>query len=108
MLASDRKRISPTSDELILRLRVVSLAAPNLVTPYQSAMLEVRVPGEAPIQPQESFSRPVAAGNSREDEITFTIPPGLSLDHSTLSIHYYSDAKEIPLIFTPRTDTRQR
>ena len=108
LLASDRRRISLTSDELILHLRVVSLAAPNLVTPYQSEMLEVRAPGQAPIQPQDSFSRPVAAGNSREDEITFTIPATLSLDHSTLSIHYYSDAKEIPLNLPPRTDTHQR
>ena len=97
LLASNRSRTGPTSDELSLRLRVVSLAAANLVTPYQSWMLEVRAPGQAPIKPDKSFSSPVPAGNTREDEITFTIPSDLSLDHGTLNINYYNETKAIPL-----------
>jgi hypothetical protein len=97
LLANNRRRTGLTTDELTLRLRVVSLAAANLVTPYQSWMLEVRAPGQAPIQPKEPFSHPVPAGDTREDEITFTIPSDLSLDHGTLSINYYNETKTIPL-----------
>jgi hypothetical protein len=97
LLGSERRHIDPTSDELVLRLRVVSLAAANLVTPYQSWMLKVQAPGRSPIEPKESFSHPVAAGDVREDEITFGIPPDLSLDHSTLNINYYTETKTIPL-----------
>jgi hypothetical protein len=40
LLGIDRKPDTSTSDELTLRLRVVSLALADLVTPFQSAMLE--------------------------------------------------------------------
>jgi hypothetical protein len=106
LLGSERTHINPTSDELTLRLRVVSLAAANLVTPYQSWMLKVQAPGRAPIEPKESFSHPVAAGDAREDEITFAIPPDLSLRHSTLNINYYNETKAIPLDLRTRTSQR--
>ena len=106
LLGSERRHINPTSDELTLRVRVVSLAAANLVTPYQSWMLKVQAPGRVPIEPKESFSHPVAAGDTREDEITFGIPPDLSLDHSTLIINYYNETKSIPLDLPSHTSLR--
>jgi hypothetical protein len=106
LLASNRRQTTPTSDELILRLRVVSLAIANLVTPFQSGMLEVRVPGEQPIHPQQAFSHPVPAGNTRDEDIVFAIPSSLSLDHGTLRIEYFNEAKEIPLSLTPRPNPR--
>jgi hypothetical protein len=53
LLASHRRQTTPTLDELTLRLRVVSLAVADLVTPFQSAMLQVRVPSEQPIYPAD-------------------------------------------------------
>jgi hypothetical protein len=108
LLATNRRHTGLTSDELTLRLRVVSLAVADLVTPYQSAMLEVRAPGQAPIQPHEFFSHPVAADNSREDEITFTVPSNLDLDHSTLVIHDFIEAKAIPLDLPIPTSPHKR
>jgi hypothetical protein len=106
LMATTRKQATPTTDELTLRLRVVSLAAANLVTPFQSGMVEVRTQGQDPIHPQHAFSHPVAAGNSREEDLTFTIPPSLSLDHSTLRIQYFNEMKEIPLNLPPRPGRR--
>jgi hypothetical protein len=106
LMSTTRKQATPTSDELTLRLRVVSLAAANLVTPFQSGMVEVRTQGQDPIHPQHDFSHPVAAGDSREEDITFTIPPSLSLDHSTLRIQYFNEMKEIPLNLPPRPGRR--
>jgi hypothetical protein len=97
LLGFDRKRSTSATDELTLRLRVVSHAIPELVTPFQSAMLEVRSQGLAPINPQHAFSHPVPAGKSRDEDIVFIIPSGLSLDHMVLRIHYYPDEKDIPL-----------
>jgi hypothetical protein len=106
LLASNRRQTTPTSDELTLRLRVVSLAVADLVTPFQSGMLQVRVPSEQPIQPQEAFSHPVPAGNTREEDIVFAIPSSLSLDHGTLRIQYFNETKEIPLSLPPRPNPR--
>jgi hypothetical protein len=106
LLATNRKRATPTSEELTLRLRVVSLAAADLVTPFQSGMVEVRTPGQDPIHPQHAFSHPVAAGTSREEDIAFTIPSGLSLDHGTLRIQYFNEMKEIPLNLPPPSGGR--
>ena len=106
LLATHRRQTTPTSDELTLRLRVVSLAVVDLVTPFQSAMLEVRVPSEQPIHPQQAFSRPVPAGNTREEDIVFAIPSSLSLDHGTLRIHNFNEAKEIPLTLSPGLNPR--
>jgi hypothetical protein len=64
LLTADRKPSTPTSDKLTLRLRVVSRAIADLVTPFQSAMLEVRSQGLEPINPEHPFSYPVPAGNS--------------------------------------------
>lgn len=101
LMATTRKRVTPTSDELTLRLRVVSLAVADLVTPFQSGMLEMRTPGQAPIHPQHAFSHPVAAGDSREEDIAFEIPSSLSLDHSTLRIQDFNEMKEISLNLPP-------
>jgi hypothetical protein len=88
---------SMASDELTLRLRVVSRATDPLVTPFQSAMLELRSEGADPINPAHSFSSPVPAGSSREEDIVFIIPSNLNLDHAALRVHYYNEQKEIPL-----------
>jgi hypothetical protein len=69
-------------------------------------MLEVRVPSERPIHPQQAFSRPVPAGNTREEDIVFAIPSNLSLDHGTLRIQNFTEAKEIPLNLSPRLNPR--
>jgi len=102
LLASTRTPATPTSDKLTLRLRVVSRAAADLVTPFQSAMLELRTPGLEPINPEHPFSSPVPAGNSREEDIAFLIPSNLNLDRAVLRIHYYNDLKEIPLALLPK------
>jgi hypothetical protein len=97
LLGVDRKRSTSAKDELTVRLRVVSRAIPDLVTPFQSAMLEVRSRGLEPINPQHGFSHPVPAGKSRDEDIVFMIPSSLSLDRMVLRIHYYNDESEIPL-----------
>ena len=91
-----------------MRLRVVSLAVADLVTPYQSGMLHVQAPGQAPILPRDSFSHPVAAGNSREDDIVFTVPSTLDPNHSTLNISYFNEAKTIPLDLPPHALPHQQ
>ena len=106
LLSSNRRQTTPTSDELTLRLRVVSLAVADLVTPFQSGMLEVRVPSEQPIHPQQPFSHPVPAGNTFEEDIVFAIPSSLSLDHGTLRIQYFNEAKDIPLSQPTRPNPR--
>jgi hypothetical protein len=106
LLASNRRKTTATSDELTLRLRVVSLAIADLVTPFQSGMLQVRVPGEQPISPQQTFSHPVPAGNTREEDIVFAIPSNLTLDYGTLRIQYFNEMKEIPLNLSPGANPR--
>ena len=106
LLTTHRRQTAPTSDELTLRLRVVSLAIANLVTPFQSGMLQVRVPGEQPIYPRQEFSHPIPSGNTREEDIVFAIPSSLSLDHGTLRIQYFNESKEIPLTVSPRRNPR--
>jgi hypothetical protein len=51
-----RKLDTSGSDELTLRLHIASLALPDLVTPFQSAMLEVRMEGEGAIHPKREFA----------------------------------------------------
>jgi hypothetical protein len=102
LLASTRTPATPTSDKLTLRLRVVSRAVADLVTPFQSAMLEFRAPGREPINPEHPFSYPVPAGNSREEDIVFVIPSDLDLNRAVLRIHYYNELKEIPLALLPK------
>jgi len=82
LLGSERKHINPTSDELTLRLRVVSLAAANLVTPYQSWMLKVQAPGRSPIEPKESFSsRRSGRHPRRRDRICYAARPEPGSQH---------------------------
>ena len=97
VLDIDRKRSTPESDQVTLRLRVVSRAIAPLVTPLESAMLDVRVRGLEPINPQHPFSHPVPVCESRDEDIVFMIPSNLTLDRMALRIHYYNEEKEIPL-----------
>ena len=108
LLGVDRKRSTSATDQLTLRLRVVSHAMADLVTPFQSVMLEVRSQGLEPINPQHAFSHPIPAGKSRDEDIVFIIPSSLSLDHTVLRIHYYPDDEEIPLHQFSLVDPVQR
>jgi hypothetical protein len=106
LLGVDRKPAASTADELTLRLRVDSLALADLVTPFQSVMLEVRMEGQAPIQPNHEFSHPVPAGDQWDQNVVFSLPPDSKQTHATLRIHYYPESKEIPLELPPRPGTR--
>lgn len=97
LLAANRIAATPTSDKLTLRLRVVSRAVADLVTPFQSVMLEVCTLGLEPIAPEHPFSHPVPAGNTRDEDIAFIVPSNLNLDHAVLRIHFYNEQKDIPL-----------
>ena len=101
-MSANRTQATPTSDNLTLHLRVVSRAMADLVTPFQSAMLEVRVPGLEPTSPEHPFSDPVPAGDTRDEDIAFVVPSTLNLDHAVLRIHYFSELKEIPLVALPK------
>ncbi len=76
---------------------VVSRAIANLLTPFESATLDVRARGLEPINPQHPFSHPAPTGGSRDEDIVFMIPSNLTLDRMALRIHSYNEAKEIPL-----------
>jgi hypothetical protein len=106
LLGINRKPGISGSDELTLRLRVASLALPDLVTPFQSVMLEVRTEEQGPIQPEHEFSHPVPAGDHWDQDVVFNLPPNLRQTHAMLRIHYYPESKEIPLDLPPRTETR--
>jgi hypothetical protein len=106
LLGVSRKPGISGSDELTLRLRVASLALPDLVTPFQSVMLEVRTEEQGPIQPEHEFSHPVPAGDHWDQDVVFNLPPNLRQTHAMLRIHYYPESKEIPLDLPPRTETR--
>ena len=97
LLAANRKAATPTSDKLTLRLRVVSRAVADLVTPFQSVMLEVCTPGLEPIAPEHPFSHPVPASNTLDEDIAFIVPTTLNLDRAVLRIHFYNEQKDIPL-----------
>ena len=97
LLSVERKPGSSKSDELTVRLHVVSLAMEPLVSPFESDMLEIRSPGLQPINPSTSFRLPIPSGESRNQDIVFNIPQGLDLNRATLQIHYYNDQSEIPL-----------
>lgn len=106
LLGINRKPGISGSDELTLRLSVTSLALPDLVTPFQSAMLEVRTEEQGPIQPEHEFSHPVPAGDHWDQDVVFKLPANLRQTHAMLRIHYYPESKEIPLDLPPRTETR--
>ena len=101
----DRKPISPTHDALTIRLHVESLAMENLVSPFESDMLELIAPDQAPIRPTTPFRHPVPGGNSRNQDIVFNIPSALELNHATLQIHYYNYQNELPLDLPPRASS---
>jgi hypothetical protein len=102
LLTVTRTPVTPTSDKLILGIRMMSRATPPLVTPFQSTILEVRSRALEPIKPEHPLSFPVPAGNTREEDVAFIIPSDLNLDHSVLRIQYYNEQKEIPLSLLPR------
>ncbi len=97
LLRTERKSLSPTVDELTVRLHVASLATEPLVSPFESDMLELRSPGLEPINPFTSFHDPLPAGETRDKNVVFHVPSGLSLAKATLHIHYFNYQKEIPL-----------
>ena len=101
----DRKPISPTHDALTIRLHVESLAMENLVSPFESDMLELIAPDQAPIRPTMPFRHPVPGGNSRNQDVVFNIPSALELNHATLQIHYYNYQNELPLDLPPRASS---
>ena len=98
-LVSVERRSKPSgSDELVVMLHVKSLALENLVSPFESDMFEVRGPGlPQPISPSVAFHLRIPSGESRDQEVAFNIPSGLSVDHATLRIHYYNYENELPL-----------
>lgn len=97
LLAVNRITATPTSDKLTLRLRIVSRAVADLVTPIQYVTLEVYTPGLEPIALEHPFSRPLPAGNTQEQDIAFTVPANLNLNRTVLRIHFYNEQKDIPL-----------
>ena len=102
LLSVARKSVSAMRDELTVRLHVESLATEPLVSPFDSDMLEIRSPGQQPITPSSSFRLPIPSGNSRNQDIAFSIPSSLHLEGATLQIHYYNYQNEIPLNLPPR------
>ena len=102
LVAANRMKATPTSDKLTLHLRVASHAVADLVTPFQSVMLEVRSQDLEPISPEHPFSRPIPAGTTREESIAFIVPADLSLDRAVLRIHFYNEQGDIPLNLLPK------
>jgi hypothetical protein len=74
----------------------------DFVTPLQYVTLEVRTPGLDPIAPDHSFSRPLPAGNTQDEDIAFIVPASLNLNRAVLRIHFYNEQKDIPLGLFPR------
>ena len=97
LLRVDRKTVSSKSDELIIKLHVESLATEGLVSPFESDMIDITSQGLQPINPSTPFRLPVPSGSTRDQDIVFSIPPSLNLNHAALRIHYYNYQGEIPL-----------
>jgi|SRR5581483_3289034 len=97
LLAVERKQSSPSTDQLIIRLHIESLAMNPFVSPFESDMLEINSPGLPPINPSTPFKRPLASGSSRNQEIAFDLPADFPLHEATLRIHYYMYEHEVPL-----------
>jgi len=102
LVSTERKPLSSTVDELIVRLHVVSLATEPLVSPFGSDMLDLSSPGLEPINPKTSFHLPLPAGETRDKEVVFKIPASLTLEKATLDIHYYNYRKQIPISLASR------
>jgi hypothetical protein len=97
LLSVDRRAVSSEKDELVVKLHVESLAMDGLASPFESDMLDIASPGVQPINPSAPFRFPVSSGNTRDQDIVFSIPPSLNLNHAMLRIHYYNYQREIPL-----------
>ena len=93
----ERRKDSPQQDVLVVTLHIESLATDPMVSPFESDMLELHTPGQPPIKPNTPFRSPIPAGNSRNQNISFNVPPTLNLDRATLQIHYYNYQNELPL-----------
>lgn len=100
----ERKK-QPARDVLVVSLHIESLATEGLVSPFESDMLEINSPGMPAIKPSTPFRSPVPSGNSRDQDIAFSVPSTLSLDHASLRIHYYNYEREIPLDSSLRKDS---
>jgi len=64
LLSVERKPMSPAVDELTIKLRVESLAMENLVSPFESDMLELAAPELTSLHPKTSFRHPVPSRRS--------------------------------------------
>lgn len=85
-MSVERKPGPSGSDDLTVKLHVQSLALENLVSPFESDMLELKSPGAQPINPTAAFRTPIPSGSSLDQTITFQIPAATSLEHTTLQI----------------------
>lgn len=97
LLGVDREPVSSTVDQLTVRLQVESLATANLVSPFESDMLEIRSPDQDAIKTSTSFHQPIPSGGRRNQDLVFRIPSSLNLSHASLQIHYFNYQNEIPL-----------
>jgi hypothetical protein len=97
LLSVDRKPLSPTEDEVTVRIHVASLATENLVSPFASDMLEIQSPEFESIIPRSAFHLAMTGGENLDKDVAFAIPNGLNLRKAALHIHYYNDRKQIPL-----------
>lgn len=104
LLSVSRTPATSTLDRLTLEVRVTSRAVAGFVTPFQSVMLEVQSRALQPIKPEHTFSYPVSAGSTRDEDIAFMIPSGLNLERTVLRILFYNEQKEIPLSLAPKAD----
>ena len=107
LISVERRRLSSTVDELTIKLHIASLAAPNLVSPFASDMLEIRSPDLEPIPPRTAFHTPIPAGESQNKDVLFNIPARLRLDRAFLHIHYYNYEKRIPLNLPPHAGSER-
>lgn len=97
LLSVDRKPVSSTTDELTVRLHVESLAIENLVSPFESDMLQISSPELGPIKPKTRFHHPIPSGLTLNQDVVFSIPTRLNLNRTTLEVHYFNYQNEIPL-----------
>jgi hypothetical protein len=91
LLRINRKPVSATRDELIIRLHVDSLAMEPLVSPFPSDMLALTGWELEPITPKTKFRHPVPSGNSVNQDVVFNIPSSLDLSRTALQIRYQNE-----------------
>ena len=69
----------------------------RLPTRWSSVRGTPSAPGMEPISPKTKFRHPAPSGNSLYQDVVFSVPTSLDLNHATLQIHYYNYQKEISL-----------